>query len=46
MSRKATDRMTTIGIDIGKNSFRLIGLDAEEYHSMRIAPFWDDDDLW
>ena len=29
MSRKATDPVTTIGIDIGKNSFHLIGLDAE-----------------
>ncbi len=29
MSRKATDQVTTIGIDIGKNSFHLIGLDAE-----------------
>ncbi len=27
MSRKATDRVTTIGIDIGKNGFHLIGLD-------------------
>ncbi len=29
MARKATDQMTTIGIDIGKNTFHLIGLDAE-----------------
>ncbi len=29
MARKATDPVTTIGIDIGKNSFHLIGLDAE-----------------
>ena len=28
MARKATDQVTTIGIDIGKNSFHLIGLDA------------------
>lgn len=28
MSRKATDRVTTIGIDIGKNGFHLIGLDG------------------
>ncbi len=28
MARKATDQMTTIGIDIGKNSFHLIGLDG------------------
>ncbi|MFQ5973356.1 MAG: IS110 family transposase [Alphaproteobacteria bacterium] len=28
MSRKATDRVTTIGIDIGKNTFHLVGLDA------------------
>jgi hypothetical protein len=26
MSRKATDQVTMIGIDIGKNSFHLIGL--------------------
>ena len=28
MSHKATDQVTTIGIDSGKNSFHLIGLDA------------------
>ena len=28
MSRKATDRVTTIGIDIGKNGSHLIGLDG------------------
>ncbi len=28
MSRKATNRVTTIGIDIGKNTFHLIGFDA------------------
>jgi hypothetical protein len=28
MSRKSTDGVTTIGIDIGKNSFHLIGLDG------------------
>ena len=28
MTRKATDQVTTIGIDIGKNSFHLIGLDG------------------
>lgn len=28
MSGEATDQVTTIGIDIGKNSFHLIGLDA------------------
>ena len=27
MARKATDQVTTIGIDIGKNNFHLIGLD-------------------
>ena len=27
MTRKATDQVTTIGIDIGKNTFHLIGLD-------------------
>ena len=26
MSRKATDQVATIGIDIGKNSFHLMGL--------------------
>ncbi len=29
MARKATDQVTTIGIDIGKNSFHVIGLDGE-----------------
>jgi hypothetical protein len=29
MSRKATDSVTTIGIDIGKNSFHVIGLDSD-----------------
>jgi hypothetical protein len=28
MARKATDQVTTIGIDIGRNSFHLIGLDG------------------
>ncbi len=28
MSRKATNSATTIGIDIGKNNFHLIGLDG------------------
>ncbi len=28
MARQATDQVTTIGIDIGKNSFYLIGLDG------------------
>ncbi len=27
MARQATDQVTTIGIDIGKNNFHLIGLD-------------------
>ena len=27
MARKATDQVTVIGIDIGKNDFHLIGLD-------------------
>ncbi len=27
MTRKATDQVTTIGIDIAKNNFHLIGLD-------------------
>ena len=35
MSRKATDRVTAIGIDIGKNSFHLIGLDAEGSIALR-----------
>ena len=29
MTRKAIDQVTTIGIDIGKNTFHLIGFDAE-----------------
>ncbi len=28
MARKATNQATTIGIDIGKNNFHLIGLDV------------------
>lgn len=28
MSYKATEQVTTIGIDIGKNTFYLIGFDA------------------
>ena len=28
MARKATNQVTTIGIDIGKNSFHLNGLDG------------------
>ncbi len=28
MSRKAADRVTTFGIDIGKNGIHLIGLDG------------------
>ncbi len=28
MTRKATDQVTTIGIDIGKNGFHLFGLDG------------------
>ncbi len=28
MARKATNQVTTIGIDIGKNNFHLIGLDG------------------
>ncbi len=28
MTRKATEKVTTIGIDIGKNNFHLIGLDG------------------
>ncbi len=28
MTRKATEQVTTIGIDIGKNTFHLIGLDG------------------
>ncbi|MCI0564301.1 MAG: IS110 family transposase, partial [Nitrososphaera sp.] len=29
MARKTTTQVTTIGIDIGKNSFHLIGFDAD-----------------
>ncbi len=29
MARKTTAQVTTIGIDIGKNTFDLIGLDAD-----------------
>jgi hypothetical protein len=29
MSRQATDRATTIGVDIGKNAFHFIGFHAE-----------------
>ncbi len=28
MSRKAPDQVTTIGIDIGKNTFHVIGFDS------------------
>jgi len=35
MTRKATDQVTTIGIDIGKNTFHLIGLDAEGNIALR-----------
>ncbi len=28
VTRKATDQVTTIGIDIGKNNFHLIGFDG------------------
>ncbi len=28
MTREATDQVTTIGIDIGKNNFHLMGLDG------------------
>jgi hypothetical protein len=28
ITRKATEQVTTIGIDIGKNTFHLIGLDG------------------
>jgi len=28
MARKTTDQVTTIGIDIGKNNFHVIGLDG------------------
>ncbi len=30
MTSKATDQVTTIGIDIGKNNFHLIGLVAQQ----------------
>jgi hypothetical protein len=32
MSRKATDSVSTLGIDIGKNTFHLIGLNTEGGH--------------
>jgi transposase len=35
MTRKATEQVTTIGIDIGKNTFHLIGLDAEGNITLR-----------
>jgi transposase len=35
MARKATEQVTRIGIDIGKNSFHLIGLDAEGNMALR-----------
>ena len=37
MTRKATDQLTTIGVNIGKNNFHLIGLDGrlESYPVLR-----------
>ncbi len=35
MARKATDPVTTIGIDIGKNNFHLIGLDGAGNNVLR-----------
>jgi transposase len=35
LARKATEQVTTIGIDIGKNTFHLIGLDAEGNIALR-----------
>ena len=35
MARKTTTQVTTIGIDIGKNSFHLIGLDADGKIALR-----------
>jgi len=35
MTRKATEQVTTIGIDIGKNTFHLIGLDSEGNIALR-----------
>jgi transposase len=35
MARKVTDQVTTIGIDIGKNNFHLIGLDGEGHIVLR-----------
>jgi transposase len=35
MARKATTQMTTIGIDIGKNTFHLIGLDGDRHIVLR-----------
>ena len=38
MGRKATDQVTTIGSDIGKNSFHLIGLDGAGTIVLRRKP--------
>ena len=35
MARKATDQVTTIGIDIGKNTFHVIGLDGDGSIALR-----------
>jgi transposase len=35
MARKATDQVTTIGIDIGKNTFHVIGLDGDGNIALR-----------
>lgn len=35
MTRKATDQVTTLGMDFGKKTFHLIGLDAEGNIALR-----------
>jgi hypothetical protein len=38
MTRKATDQVTTIGIDISKNGFHLINLDGRQGWCVANAP--------
>ena len=37
MARKATNQATTIGIDIGKNNFHLIGLNVRFREPMQFS---------
>ena len=37
MASQATDRVTTIGIDIGKNTFHLIGQDQAEHRAPTVS---------